>query len=66
MVATTAARRGRHVRMGGAAREQEVVFFTGTLLKVLATEYDVRADDRFIYLAEIPDSVLLQGYSEDS
>lgn len=45
--------------------EQEVVFFTGTLFKVLATEYDVRTDDRFIYLAEIPDPVLLQGYSAE-
>jgi len=44
--------------------EREVVFFTGTRFKVLATEHDARADDWYIYLAEIPDRRLLQGYTE--
>jgi hypothetical protein len=45
--------------------QQEVVFFTGTRFKVLATEYDARVEDYYIYLAEIPDPNLLQGYSQE-
>jgi len=40
--------------------EREVVFFTGTRFKVLAHEYDAQADERYIYLAEVPDRRLLQ------
>jgi hypothetical protein len=44
--------------------EREVVFFTGTWFKVLATEHDAAADDWYIYLAEIPDTTLLQEDAE--
>ena len=42
---------------------REVVFFTGTRFKVLAVETDDVFDHRVIYLAEIPDTRLLQGYA---
>ena len=41
--------------------EKEVVFFSGTRFEVLAAEHDARTDDRYIYLAEIPDRRLLQA-----
>lgn len=53
---------GRDVSsLGDNPEEREVVFFAGTWFKVLATEHDTRADDWYIYLAEIPDTTLLQG-----
>src|SRR5215831_15920835 len=53
---------GRDVSsLGDDPEEREVVFFAGTWFKVLATEHDTRADDWYIYLAEIPDTTLLQG-----
>jgi hypothetical protein len=52
---------GRDVSMlSDTPEEREVVFFTGTWFKVLATESDVAASERYIYLAEIPDLRLLQ------
>jgi hypothetical protein len=45
-------------------QEREVLFFTGTRFKVLATEHDAHADDWYIYLAEIPDRRLLQTRPE--
>jgi hypothetical protein len=52
---------GRDVSpLSDSPEEQEVVFFTGTWFKVLATEQDVTAGELYIYLAEIPDRRLLQ------
>jgi len=57
---------GRDVSMlADFPEQQEVVFFTGTRFKVLATEHDDRADDWYIYLAEMPDPRLLQGYPQE-
>lgn len=56
---------GRDVSMlSDTPEELEVLFFTGTRFKVLATEHDEAANERFIYLAEIPDRRLLQGYPD--
>jgi len=52
---------GRDVSMlADDPEEREVVFFTGTRFKVLKTERDARADDWYVYLAEIPDRRLFQ------
>jgi len=56
---------GRDVSMlSETPDELEVLFFTGTRFKVLATEHDATARERYIYLAEIPDRRLLQGYPD--
>jgi hypothetical protein len=55
---------GRDVSMlADSPEEAEVLFFAGSRFKVLATEYDSRADDRRIFLAEIPDPGLLAGHA---
>jgi len=52
---------GRDVSTFSARREErEVVFFTGTLFKVLAVGVAPPSRQHTIYLAEIPDSRLLQ------
>ena len=57
---------GRDVSGVAPDREaREVLFFTGTRFKVLAVETDDVFDHRVIYLAEIPDRRLLQGYNDE-
>jgi hypothetical protein len=52
---------GRDVSaLSDAPDEGEVMFFTGTWFKVLATEQDAAANERYIYLAEIPDRRLMR------